>query len=83
MSGGVTESPVAHADDGIVSVGEGEGLLDDEPKGRSPHPVSSAAPATNARARAAPAAAPAGLVGHTRITATWYVAASGSLVRRD
>jgi hypothetical protein len=30
MSGGVTESPVAHAAEGIVSVGLGVGLLEEE-----------------------------------------------------
>ena len=71
MSGGVTESPVAQADDGIVSVGLGEGLLEEEPKGRRPQPARSVAPAISAPAR------------HTRITTTSYVAPRGSLARRD
>ena len=71
MSGGVTESPVAQAAEGMVSVGLGEGLLDDEPKGRSPQPVRRVA--DTARIPAC----------HTRITGSSYVAHAGDPTRHD
>jgi hypothetical protein len=72
MSGGVTESPVAHAAEGIVSVGLGVGLLEEAPKGSRPHP---------ARRRVAEVARTPAF--HTRITGSSYVARAGAPTRHD
>lgn len=71
MSGGVTESPVAQAEEGMVSVGLGEGLLEDEPKGSNPQPASRVAET----ARIPPC--------HTRITGSSYVAHASARTRHD